>query len=99
MLGLAAGDGEIASGDSPGDDERSRFDAVRNDAVLSAAELGDTMNGDGGSSGAADLRAHLIEEVGKIGDFGFTRAVFHHGLAFGKRGGHHEVFSTGDGDL
>ena len=36
---------------------------------------------------------------GEIGDFRFAGAVLHDRFAIGKRGGHEQVFSAGDGNF
>ena len=57
-----------------GDDEGAGLDAVGNDAVLRAVQFADALDADGGSARAFDLRAHLVEQVGQVGDFGLARA-------------------------
>ena len=99
MVGVAIGDGEIARGDGAGDEEGAGFDAVGIDAVMRALEAGDALHADGGGAGAFDLCAHGGEQRGEVGDLGLARAVLHQGFAFGKDGGHEEIFGAGDGDL
>ena len=45
------------------------------------------------------LRAHLVEQVGEVGDFGLAGAILQNGLALGEGCGHQQVFGAGDGDL
>ena len=99
MGGIASGDVEIASGHGAGDDERAGFDAVGNDAVLRAFQLGYAFHADGGRACAFDLRSHLVQQVGEVGDFGLAGAVLQDGFAFGEGRGHEQVFGAGDGDL
>ena len=88
VVGVAVGDGEVAAGDGACDEEGAGLDAVGIDAVMRAVEAGDALYADGGGSGAFDLCAHGNEEGGEVADFGFARAVFHQGFAFGEDGGH-----------
>jgi len=67
--------------------------------VARAGERGDSLDADGGGSGAVDARAHGCEERGEVDDFRFAGAVLKEGFAVGEDGGHEEVFSAGDGDL
>ena len=93
---IASRNVEIATGHSAGDDEGSRFDAVGNDAVLRTVQFTYTLNADGGRACAFNLRSHFVEQVGKIGDLGFARAVLQNSLAFGEGRGHQQVFCAGD---
>ncbi len=45
------------------------------------------------------LRAHLVEQVGQVGNLRLARAVLHDGFALGERGGHQQIFGAGHGDL
>ena len=99
VRGIASGNVEIAAGHRAGDDERAGFDAVGNDAVPRAFQFADAFHADGGGARAFDLRAHLVEQVGEVGDFGLAGAVLQNGLAFGESRGHQQVFGAGDGDL
>ncbi len=90
---------EIAAGERAGHDVGAGFDAVGDDAMAGAVELGDAGDAEGGGAGAVDVGAHLVEQGGEIDDFGFTRAVFEDGHAVGEGGGHHQVFGAGDGDF
>ncbi len=99
VRGIASGNVEVAAGEGSGDDEGSGFDAVGDDAVPGAMELGDALHADRGRAGAVNLGAHGIEQRGEVGDFGFAGAVLHDGLAIGKGGGHQQVFGAGDGNF
>ena len=72
---IASGDVQVASSHGAGDEERSGFDAVGDDAVLRAFQLADTFHADGGSSGAFNLRSHFIEQVGEVGYLGLAGAI------------------------
>ena len=67
--------------------------------MFRAVQFADAFYSDGGCAGAFDLCAHLVEQIGQIGDFGFAGAVLQDGFAFGERRGHQQVFGAGDGDL
>src|SRR5882762_1827238 len=97
VRGIASGDIEIPAGESSGEDEGSGFDAVGDDAMPCAMELSDALYANRGCAGALDLGAHRIEQRGEIRDFRFAGAVLHDGFAIGKRGGHQQIFSAGDG--
>jgi hypothetical protein len=45
------------------------------------------------------LAPMAMSKSGEVGDFGLASAVLEEGFAFGKGGGHQEVFGAGDGDL
>ena len=61
--------------------------------------LATPLDADGGRARAFDVCAHGVEQRGEVGDFGLAGAVLHHGFAFGKRGGHEQVFGAGDGNF
>ena len=82
-----------------GNEERPGLDAVGNDAVARAMQLVHAVHAHGRGARAFDLRAHLDQQGGQVGDFGLAGAVFHQGFAFGERGRHQQVFGAGDGDL
>ena len=44
------------------------------------------------------MSSHLVEQFGQVGDFGFARAILHHGFALGQGGGHEQVFRAGHGN-
>src|SRR5437588_374001 len=97
--GIASGDVEVAAGEGSGEDEGSGFDSVGDDAVPGAMELSDALYSNGGCAGALDFCAHGVQQRRQVGDFRFTGAVLHDGFAIGKRGGHQQVLSAGDGDF
>ena len=45
------------------------------------------------------MRAHFVQQVGQVGDFGLAGAVLHDGFAVGQRRGHQQVFGAGDGNF
>jgi len=75
MLGVASGDVEITCGQGPGDDKRSGFNAVRNDAMPGSVKFGHALHADSGSSRTFDFRSHLVQQGGEVSDFG-SRAQF-----------------------
>ena len=88
VLRIASGDVEIAAGQSAGNDERSRFNAVGDDAMPRAVKFADALDPNGRSSGTLDFCAHGVEQRSQIGDFGLAGAVLHYGFALGERGRH-----------
>src|SRR5205807_1286610 len=99
VMRLAACDIEIAPRKSGSDDEGSSLNAIRNDAMASTVQLADALDVNGGSSRTLNVCAHLVEQVGEIGDFRLAGAILHDGFAFGEGGRHENVFRAGDGDL
>ena len=99
VRGIASGHVDVSAGEGSGDDEGSGFDAVGDDAVPRAVQLGDALHADGGRAGALNLRPHGVEQRGEVGDFRFAGAVLHDRLAIRKRGGHQQVFGAGDGNF
>ena len=97
--GIAAGDGQVATGDGARHQERACLDAIGIDAIACAVQAGDALHADGGCSGAFDLCAHGDQQSGQVGHFRLARAVLHDGFAFGKHRGHEQIFRAGDGDL
>ena len=61
--------------------------------------LADALHVNGRSAGAFDLRSHLVQQVGEVGDFGLAGAVPQHGFALGQSGCHEQIFGAGDRDL
>ena len=61
--------------------------------------LSDAFHANGRRSRALDLRAHLVEQLGQVGNLGLAGAILHHGLALGQSGRHQQVFRAGDSDL
>ena len=98
VVGNAAGDGDVASGDSCGYDVGSGFDAVGDDFVFRSVQFGDAFYADDAGAGAGDFRAHFQEEVSEVDNFGFARGVLDDGFSVGEHGGHQDIFSAGDGD-
>ena len=98
MLGHASAHGQVAAGERARDQERSRFDAIRNDGVFGAAQLRDALDANRGRARALDLRAHRDQERGEIGHFRLAGRVLDHGFAAGQHGRHQQVFGAGDRD-
>ena len=67
------------------------FDLIRDDGVIAAMQLTDTLDTDHVHAGASDARAHTVQEVRDVNDVRFLRDVLHHGPAFRKCGGQHDV--------
>src|ERR1700736_1533171 len=99
MSGIAARNVDVAASQRAGKDERSGFDAVGNDAVLGAAQFADALHADGGSPRTFNLRAHFVEQVGQVADFGLAGTVLQYRLALGQGGGHKEIFRARDRNL
>src|SRR6478752_4415920 len=89
---------EVATGKDGGNHESPGFNAIRNDPMARAVELLNAMNANCMGAGSFDFRAHLGEQRGQVNDLRLARAVFHDGFTLGQGCGHHEVFSSGDGD-
>ena len=64
---------------------RARLDLVGDDAVRAAVQALDALDTDRIRTGAANVRTHGVEEVGKIDDVRLTRRVLDHGAAARKR--------------
>ena len=58
-----------------------------------------TLHANRGRPSALDLRSHFDEQGGEIGNFGFERAIFENGFAFGQHGGREDIFRPRDRDL
>ncbi len=92
---IAARDIEITASHSPGDDERSGLNSIRDNAVLRALQLAHARHANRGRARAFNLRSHFIEQRGQVGDFRLAGAILHDGLALGQRSGHEQVFGAG----
>ena len=99
VRGIASRHVHVSARHGGGNDERARFDAVRNDAVLRAIQLADAFHAHRRRTRAFNLRSHLVEQIGEIGDFRFTRAILENRFAVRERCGHKQVFCTGYRDL
>src|ERR1700682_5454531 len=99
MRAAAMGQSDIAASDGAGDEKSARFEAVGNDGVRGAAKFVNAANAQGRRFVAADIRAHLAQQVNKVGDFGFAGGVFENGLAIGESGGHENIFRSGYRDF
>ena len=96
VLGDDAADKEIAGRQGPGDEKGACLDPVGDDGVGRPAELPDAVDAGRVFVRPIDLRAHLVEENGQVGDFGLAGAVLEHGLALGQSGGHEQVLRPRD---
>ena len=95
--GARADDAHATAGDRAGDQERAGLDAVRQHAVLAAAEPLDALDHDRVGAGARDLRAHRVEAGREVDDLGLARGVLDQRAAARERRRHHEVLGAGDG--
>src|SRR5204863_338620 len=77
-------------------DERARLDAVGDDPVGRARELGDALDLEARRPRAVDPRAHPVEQRREVAHLGLARRVLDHGRALGERGRHHEVLGPRD---
>ena len=59
--------------------------------MLRPVQFPDAGDGEGGTSGAGDARAHPVEKIGEVHHLRFARGTFNGGHAFGQHGGHHYV--------
>ena len=64
------------------------LDAVGQYRVARAAEFGNALDNDPRRAGAGDLRAHLVEAIGDVGDLRFACGVLDHRGAAGERRRH-----------
>ena len=67
------------------------LDLVGDDAVGAAGELFHAADADGVGARALDIRAHGVQEVGKVHNMGLLGGVFNGGGAVGQSRGHHDV--------
>ena len=67
--------------------------------MSSAVETFYALDTDVGCASALNPRAHLIQQIGQVGDFGLASAILHDGFAVGERSCHQQVFGAGDGDF
>src|SRR5689334_10474533 len=99
MMRIATGVVEVLAGDIAGDDEGGGFDAIGNNAVAGSVELVDAFDADRRSAGALDTGAHLVEQVGEVGNLRFASTVLHDSLTISEGGRHEQILGTGDGNL
>ena len=88
---------DFLSGDRARDQERAGLDAVRDDVVLGAVQFLHAFDDDAPRAGAFDFRAHLVEEIREIDDFGFRGGALDDGDALGEHRGHHDVVGAENG--
>ena len=66
---------DVAARDGPGHEKRARLDAVGDDPVARAAELGHALDLDALGARALDARAHRVEQRARSATSG-SRAAF-----------------------
>ena len=91
VIGTQAAHRDLRIGDQPRDDERTRFDAIGNDAVTYAAEFVNAVDHETVRTDSVDPRPHRDETPREIVDFGFDRRAFDHGSTARERRGHQHV--------
>ena len=87
---------DITTGRSCGKHECSGLNLIRNDRISRAVELPDTRDADDVRSGAPDLGAHAVQEVGDINDMRLLCHVFHNRGALGHSCRHHHIDRCAD---
>ena len=95
MVGPRALDAHTSAGNRAGHEVGSGLDPIGKHVVTRAVQPLDALNHDGVGAGAANLRAHGIEEVCKVDHLGLARRVLDDRLAFGERRGHQQVLGAG----
>src|ERR1051326_3204369 len=99
MIGVTIRKLQVASSKYGGDHKCACFNTIRNDAVSRAVKLLYALDADGVRPCALNPCAHLGEQSGQVYNFRLARAVLHDGFTFSESGGHHEIFSAGNGNL
>ena len=97
MLRSRSLDPHAPAGDRAGHEVGAGLDAIGQHVVTGAGESLDALYDDGVGAGAANLRAHGIEKVGKVDHFGLARRVLDDGLAFRECRSHQQVLRAGHG--
>ena len=92
-------DQHVAACRRRGDHIGAGFDLVGNDRIGAAVQVLHAVNLDHVGAGAADIRAHRVEEVGEIDDMRLFRSVFDDRQAARLDGGKHDVDRRADRDL
>ena len=96
MVAGCAGQRDPAAGHGAGDDERAGLDAVRDDAVLGAAQPALAVDLDRVREGALDLGAHLLQERDEVVDLGLLGGGPDDGVAVGEGRREHRVLGAHD---
>ena len=99
MLGNDVFDQDFSPDGGGGGHVGAGLDLVGDDGVGAAVELLHAVDLDGVRTGAANVRAHGVEEVGKIDDVRLARCIFDDRASLGEHGGDHNVHRRADGDL
>ena len=71
---------------------RAQFYTINDDRMRYTAQTVDPLNRDGGCPCPVNLRAHFLQTMDQINDFGFARGVFQNGSALGQCRRHNKVF-------
>src|SRR3982751_5021943 len=99
MLRLTVTNLEITTGDHSRNNEGPGFDTIRDDCVLCASQRRYAFDFNNLSSGAADSRAHLVQQLSEIIYLWFAGGIVENSFAVGEGRSHHQVFSSRDGWL
>ena len=99
VLGDHVLDQDLPAGRRGGHHVGACLDLVGNDGIGAAVQFFDAVDLHGIGAGAADVRAHGVEEVRQIDDMRFSRRVFNDRTAAGRHGGEDDVHRRADGDL
>ena len=91
MLGDDVLDEHLAAGGGNGGHIGARLDLVGDDGVGAAGEAVHPPDLDDVGTGAHDVGAHGVEEVGQVHDVGLLGGVFNHRHTLGQHGGQHDV--------
>ena len=67
--------------------------------MLGAVQLFNPLDTDGGRACTLNLRAHFVQEIGKVSDFRLAGAILQNRFALRQSRGHQQIFSAGDSDL
>ena len=86
----------MARGDRAGDEVGACFDPIRQHPMAATVQTLDAVDDDDVGARAAHFGAERVQTVRKIDHLRLTRGVLDDRLTVGERGGHHQVFGTGD---
>ena len=98
MLGDDVFHQHLTAGGGHGRHVGSGLDLVGDDGIGAAGEPLHAADFDGVGSGAPDVPAHGVEEVGQIHDVGLLGRVFNHGVPLCQNRGHHDIHGGAHGD-
>ena len=97
MIGARPGHLHRAAGHRRRDHEGTRLDAVRDDGVLAAAQLGTALDGHLRGARAPHAGPHARQHARQADVLRLARRVLEHGRPLGERGGHHELLGRPHG--